>query len=139
MRFQWRGRSVAAWVPAALGERDLGFGEATVRATERAVAVRAGSQALGADLDALARLSLRAEGIASSYVEGVRAPAADVALAELDRAAGGESAAWVADNLAATLQAVGEARRGVPRRRAASAARAARAGWGALMTRQRRR
>lgn len=108
----WNGRSVTAWVPAPLAARDLALSEATVRATERAAAAaRAGSEALPAGWDALARLMLRAEGIASSYVEGVRAPAAEVALAELEPAAGG-NAAWVADNLAATLDAIAEARRG---------------------------
>lgn len=112
VRVEWNGRSVAAWVPALLAERDLRLTEATVRLTERAAAAaRRGSDSLPADWEALSRLLLRAEGVASSYVEGVRAPVAEVAAAELDPAVG-ETAAWVADNLAAVLQAVGEAREG---------------------------
>ncbi len=112
----WNGRSVAAWVPAPLAARDLALSEATARATERACAVaRSGSEALSVGWEALVRLMLRAEGIASSFVEGVRAPAAEVALAELEPAAGGD-AAWVADNLAATLDAIAEARSGGPLR-----------------------
>jgi Fic family protein len=109
---EWNGRGVVAWVPAFLAARDLRLTEATVRLTERAAAAaRRGSDALPADWEALARLLLRAEGVASSYVEGVRAPVAEVAAAELDPTVG-ETAAWVADNLAAVLQAVAEARQG---------------------------
>jgi Fic family protein len=109
---QWNGRTVAAWVPAPLAERRIDLTEATVRRTEQAAAAaRRGSDALPADWSALARLLLRAEGVASSYVEGVRAPAAEVAIAELDHTIG-ETAAWVADNLAAVLEAVGEAHAG---------------------------
>lgn len=109
VRIQWNGRTVVAWVPAPLAERRIDLTEATVRRTEQAAAAaRRGSDALPADWSALARLLLRAEGVASSYVEGVRAPVAEVAIAELDQTIG-ETAAWVADNLAAVLEAVGEA------------------------------
>lgn len=54
----------------------------------------------------LARLLLRSEGIASSYVEGVRAPVVDIALAELDDTASGTPARWVAGNLAAVKSAI---------------------------------
>src|SRR5271155_3109764 len=109
---EWNGRGVVAWVPAFLAAREVRLTEATVRLTERAAAAaRRGSDALPAHWEALARLLLRAEGVASSYVEGVRAPVAEVAAAELDPTVG-ETAAWVADNLAAVLQAVAEARQG---------------------------
>ncbi len=112
VRIEWNGRSVAAWVPASLAVRAVRLTEATVRLTEQAAAAaRRGSDALPADWEALARLLLRAEGVASSYVEGVRAPVAEVAAAELDPTVG-ETAAWVANNLAAVVQAVGEAREG---------------------------
>ena len=48
----------------------------------------------------LARLLLRAEGVASSYIEGVRAPAELVAVAQLDDGTVDATSAWVADNLA---------------------------------------
>lgn len=107
---EWRGRRVLAWVPDRLTERDLTLSEPTARRTERAVAAACrGSDSLPDDWEALARLLLRAEGVASSYVEGVRAPLEQVAAAELDPTVG-ESAAWIVDNAAATLSAVGEAR-----------------------------
>lgn len=109
---EWNGRPVAAWVPDPLAQRNLALSETTARLTERAiVAVRSGSDALPAGWEALARLLLRAEGIASSNIEGVRAPIADVAAAELDPTVG-ESAAWVADNAAATLEAARQAKVG---------------------------
>jgi len=112
VRIEWNGRSVAAWVPTSLAVREVRLTETTVRLTEQAAAAaRRGSDAMPADWEALARLLLRAEGVASSYVEGVRAPVAEIAAAELDPAVG-ETAAWVADNLAAVVQAVGEARAG---------------------------
>jgi Fic family protein len=108
---EWRGRKVAAWVPDPLAERDLALTEQTARRTERAAAAaRRGSDVLPEDWGALARLLLRAEGVASSYVEGVQAPLAQVAAAELDPSVG-ESAAWIADNAAATLGAIDEARK----------------------------
>jgi Fic family protein len=107
----WHGRTVRAWVPALLAERDLAVTEATARRTERAAAaLRRGSEALPEGWEALARLVLRAEGVASSFIEGVRAPMADVAVAELDPSVG-EAARWVADSAAAARQAVTDARR----------------------------
>ncbi len=106
---EWRGRKVAAWVPDHLAKRELTLTEPTARRTERAAgAARRGSDSLPADWGALARLLLRAEGVASSYVEGVQAPLAQVAAAEFDPSVG-ESAAWIADNAAATLAAIEEA------------------------------
>jgi Fic family protein len=110
-KIEWRGRKVNAWVPDPLAERDLTLTEPTARRTERAAAAaRRGSDALPEDWGALARLLLRAEGVASSYVEGVQAPLAQVAAAELDPSVG-ESAAWIADNAAATQAAIDEARK----------------------------
>lgn len=108
-QIEWRGRKVNAWVPDPLTERDLTLTEPTARRTERAAAaVQRGSDALPTDWAALARLLLRAEGVASSYVEGVQAPPAQVAAAELDPSVG-ESAAWIADNAAATQTAIDQA------------------------------
>ncbi len=109
---RWNGRTVAAWVPDPLVGRDLSLTEATARRTEQAAAAaRRGSDSLPPRWEALARLLLRAEGVASSFVEGIRAPLADVAAAELDPTVG-ETAAWVADNLATVLAATAEARHG---------------------------
>lgn len=46
------------------------------------------------------RLLLRAEGVASSYLEGLAAPLAEVVLAESSHASPSTSAAWIAANLA---------------------------------------
>jgi Fic family protein len=63
------------------------------------------------DYAALARLLLRAEGVASSFIEGVTAPVVDIVLAEAGDH-GGSAAAWVAANLAAVLEALEEAHAG---------------------------
>jgi Fic family protein len=64
------------------------------------------------DYAALARLLLRAEGVASSFIEGVTAPVLDIVLAEADDQGGRSAAAWVASNLAAVTEALGEAHAG---------------------------
>lgn len=108
----WNGRTVRAWVPDPLEGRALPLSEATVRRTEQAAALaRRGSAALPPTWEALARLLLRSEGVASSYIEDVTAPLADVAAAELDPTVG-QAASWVADNLAAVRDAIDDARRG---------------------------
>jgi Fic family protein len=107
----WNGRRVRAWVPERLVRRDMSLGEPAVRATERAASLaRRASDELPPEWEPLARLLLRSEGIASSAIEGVRAPVADVAAAELDPAAG-DDATWVADNLAAVRRSIDDARR----------------------------
>lgn len=116
MPIEWRGRPASAWLPDPLAQLDLALSEPTVRATEQAAAAaRGGSDALPARWEPLARLLLRAEGLASSHIEGVRAPLADVAAAEL-HPAGHDTAAWVADNLAAVTDALAEARQHAPLR-----------------------
>jgi Fic family protein len=62
---------------------------------------------LDVDYEPLARLLLRSEGVASSYIEGITAPVVDIVLAEerLGRQGTG-AAAWVASNLAAVSRAV---------------------------------
>ena len=77
--------------------------------TEQAAsAARRGSDALPVQWEALARLLLRAEGVASSFLEGLTSPLAEVVAAELDPTVG-ETARWVADNLAAVSSAIEEA------------------------------
>jgi len=96
---EWCGRTVAAWVPAALSRRDLTLSTPDVRSAERAVAaLRLADQRLPAPWEALARLLMRHEGIASSGIEGLREPVTSVLVAE--RIGLGGAAGWVADNLA---------------------------------------
>lgn len=95
----WRGRTVDAWVPAELRRRDLDLPVPAVRAAERAVAaLQLADQSLPSAWEALARLLLRHEGIASSGIEGLREPIESVLIAE--RIGRGGAAGWVADNLA---------------------------------------
>ena len=107
----WKGRSVDAFVPATLPGGPVELPERVVRATERAAAsLRRVDDRLVHRYEALARLLLRAEGVASSHIEGVRAPAALVAVAELDAGAVDTTTAWVADNLAVVDASLAHAR-----------------------------
>ena len=82
----WNGRRIQAFVPTLLSERDLTLSAyAANRCGAAEASVATGAAALPGDYALLARLLLRAEGIASSYVEGVSAPVLDVVLAEQDR------------------------------------------------------
>ena len=108
----WRGRHLHAFVPVLLADRDLSLGTRTVERTATAVAdVLHGAADLPADYEPLARLLLRAEGVASSFIEGVTAPMVDIVLAEA--APDGTPAAWVASNLAAVSDAVAGAQDGL--------------------------
>lgn len=109
----WRGRRAKAFVPARLSERDLSMAPDTVaRAARAEAAVEHGAETMPEDYAALARLLLRAEGVASSFIEGVTAPAVDIVLAEYDDHAQPSAAAWVAGNLAAVAEAIDEAHTG---------------------------
>ncbi|MCB9373237.1 MAG: Fic family protein [Microthrixaceae bacterium] len=106
----WRGRRARAFVPTPLAERDLTLDAATIaRAARAQAAVEHGAETMPEDHAALARLLLRAEGVASSFIEGVTAPVVDVVLAELDDQGVPSAAAWVAANLTAVAGAVEEA------------------------------
>ena len=108
----WRGRRARAFVPTVLAERDLELGAETVALAARARAsVEHGAESMPEDYAALARLLLRAEGVASSFIEGVTAPVVDIVLAEAGND-GGSAAAWVAANLAAVTEALEEAHAG---------------------------
>jgi len=107
----WNGRRVHAFVPALLSDRELTLDAPTAARTATAASeVAHAAEALEANYEPLARLLLRSEGVASSYIEGVSAPVVDVVLAEeqLGRGDGG-AAAWVANNLAAVTEAVASA------------------------------
>lgn len=109
----WRGRRASAFVPARLAERDLTLGAETVARAARAQAsVEHGAEAIPGDYATLARLLLRAEGVASSFIEGVTAPVVDIVLAEAGDRAGPSAAAWVAANLAAVTESLEEAHAG---------------------------
>lgn len=109
----WRGRRTRAFVPARLADRDLALGGDTVaRAAQAQAAVEHGAESMPDDYAALARLLVRAEGVASSFIEGVTAPVVDIVLAEADDRAGPSAAAWVAANLAAVTEALKEAHAG---------------------------
>ena len=83
MPIVWRGRRARAFVPTLLAERDLELGAETVSLAARARAsVEHGAESMPEDYAALARLLLRAEGVASSFIEGVTAPVVDIVLAE---------------------------------------------------------
>ncbi len=113
LQISWRSRPVRAWLPDPVGTEVPELSAGTARRTERARAalIRA-SDRLPHEWEALARLLLRAEGVASSFVEGVRAPIVAVAAAEVDERLASPTAAWVADNLAAITLALTGARRG---------------------------
>lgn len=104
----WRGRRVRAFVPARLADRDLALDAATAARTAAAASeIGHAAEVLSGDYEPLARLLLRSEGVASSYVEGITAPVVDIVLAEehLQGPAAG-AAVWVASNLAATTDAL---------------------------------
>jgi Fic family protein len=107
---EWNGRPARAWLPDPLAARSTDLPVDVARATEQAAAavVRVGDR-LPSSWEPLARLLLRAEGIASSNIEGLRAPAAEVAAAELDITAASRDATLVADNLAVVTEALDHA------------------------------
>lgn len=103
----WRGRRARAFVPTRLADRDLTLDARTVADAARAqAAVEHGAETMPEDFAALARLLLRAEGVASSFIEGVTAPVVDIVLAEADEGGPPSAAAWVAANLAAVTEAI---------------------------------
>lgn len=109
----WRGRRTRAFVPTPLVARNLALGPDAIAASARAqAAVEHGAETMPEDYAALARLLLRAEGVASSFIEGVTAPVLDIVLAELDDRGEPSAAGWVAANLAAVSEAIEEAHAG---------------------------
>lgn len=100
-------------MPTRLAERDLTLAAETVaRAARAQAAVEHGAETMPEDYAALARLLLCAEGVASSFIEGVTAPVVDIVLAEAEDSAEPSAAAWVAANLAAVTDAIEEAHAG---------------------------
>jgi Fic family protein len=108
---------VEAFVPDPLAALAVELPEHVVRAAERALgSLRRTDERVSAGYEALARLLLRAEGVASSFIEGVRAPAELVAVAEVDAESVDASSAWVADNLAVVDASLAQARSSAPLR-----------------------
>lgn len=104
----WKGTTVRAWLPDPLHGRIVKLSESTVRATEQAAAAaREIASSVLTGFAPLARLLLRAEGRASSEVEGVNAPVQEVVLAEAGVGVG--VATHVADNLAVVEEALAHA------------------------------
>lgn len=104
----WRTSTVRAWLPDLLRERSVDLSERAIRATEQAAATaRDVASRVPTGFEPLARLLLRAEGLASSQVEGIDAPVEDVVLAESGADAG--VAAHVADNLGVVEEALAHA------------------------------
>jgi Fic family protein len=101
----WNGAQIRAWVPHLLAGQNFEISIRTARRTEQALAaVRMGAGA-STRFEPLALLLLRAEGVASSYIEGLRTPLADVAAAEVGDSSNA-TAVWVADNLTAVRHAL---------------------------------
>jgi len=106
----WRGRRATAFVPTLLAHRALELSNAAARKTATAEAsLVATAAAMPDDYEPLARMLLRAEVVASSFIEGVAAPIAEVVVAESDHRRAGTPAGWVASNLAAVTAAVDRA------------------------------
>jgi len=104
----WNGRKVRAFVPTLLAHRDLTLDAPTAaRSATASIEITHAAEAMHLEYEPLARLLLRSEGVASSYIEGVAAPIVEVVLVEqrLGTHHPG-AAAWVAGNLAALSQAV---------------------------------
>jgi Fic family protein len=90
-----------------LADRDLTLDAGTVADAARAqAAVEHAAETMPEDFAPLARLLLRAEGVASSFIEGVTAPVVDIVLAEADESGTPSPAGWVAANLAAVADAI---------------------------------
>jgi Fic family protein len=104
----WGGRPLQAYLPRPLAAQTFDLGPKGIRDSERAIRVIEASAKRPERFESLAMLLLRAEGVASSNVEGIHAPIADLAAAEM----GGTddpTALSVAKNLAAVIDALASA------------------------------
>jgi hypothetical protein len=102
---RWNGAPVNAWVPRPLVGQVFELSVRTARRTEQAAAAARAGGSVPARFEPLAMLMLRAEGVASSYIEGLRTPLAEVAAAEAGSSAN-PTATLIADNLAAVVEAL---------------------------------
>ncbi len=106
LQIVWNGTPVRAWVPTPLAAQHFDLGARTVRLKEHALAAVTQAGHRSARFGPVATLLLRSEGVASSYIEGVRAPLAEVAAAEVGGTLSA-AATYVADNLGAVVGALG--------------------------------
>lgn len=103
----WQGRRARAWVPDPIRSNTFDVGVGVARRTERAAAaVRRADERLPGTWEPIARILLRSEGVASSNIEGLRAPIEAVVAAEIDDSDSSQTAAWIADNLAVVTEAI---------------------------------
>ncbi|MGH3442803.1 MAG: Fic family protein [Nitriliruptorales bacterium] len=104
---EWQRRTVEAADPPPIADANPELTTTTVRRTEQAAAaVTSTSARTEGPFDVVGRLLLRAEGLASSAIEGLRASPADVAMAAAGVEADDHVATWVADNLAVVADAL---------------------------------
>lgn len=107
----WHGQAAKAWQPSVLTWPMLEPSASLARCTERAaLAAQRADEQLPSSWEPVTRMLLRTEGIASSDIEGLRAPVDEVALALVDEKATGSTAGWIADNLAVITDAVASSR-----------------------------
>jgi Fic family protein len=97
---EWQGRPVDAFVPARLSEIAELAPACRLEAARAEGVLSATAASQDPRLEVAARLLLRTEGVASSRIEAISAPADAVAVADLDPSVSGP-AAEVADNLRA--------------------------------------
>lgn len=102
----WNGARVRAWVPDPLVGQMFEVGTKTARRTEQAAAAAAAWSGQASRFETIAMLLLRTEGIASSFIEGLRVSLVDVAAAEIGGTAN-KTAKYIADNLATVVEALG--------------------------------
>ncbi len=103
----WNGRRVRAFVPTLLSKRDLTLSPSSIARVATAQAdTEFAAESLGDDYDVLARLLLRSEGVASSFIEGITAPVIDIVLAERRFPSSNSQATWVSSNLDAVTSAL---------------------------------
>ena len=81
----WRGRRITAYVPHSLASQTLDVREPTAnKCTAATTRLLLASEMVPKDFASLAHLMARNEAIASSHIEGVRAPAIDSVLPAID-------------------------------------------------------
>jgi Fic family protein len=103
----WNGRRVRAFVPTLLAQRDLTLSSSSIAKVATAQTdTEFAAESLGSEYEVLARLLLRSEGVASSFIEGITAPVIDVVLAEQSLPSPNSQAAWVSANLDAVTSAL---------------------------------
>ncbi len=103
---RWNERQASAWVPDPIADLVLDLPGGVARRVQEALeALQRADEEMGSAWEPLARLLLRAEGVASSNIEGLRVPVEELAAAEIDPVRGGD-ASWIADNLGAVAEAL---------------------------------